>query len=61
MFNFNGLFKNFFKKRDTSQVRLEDFVKQGLLTNEEVLRIKRDRAIVDWEMEKERLKKKPKK
>ena len=42
-------------------IELEILVKNNLLTMEEVLRIKKDRAIVLWEEEKERLKSKVKK
>jgi hypothetical protein len=48
MFNF---IKNLFKKPVQTDTALEDLPKMGLLTREEVLKIKKDRAIDDWKSE----------
>lgn len=45
--------KNFLKKRenDPKNFTLEDCVSKGLITKEEMLRIKKDRATQEWEAE----------
>jgi hypothetical protein len=48
MLNFLG---NLFKKPVRTDPLLEDLPKIGLLTREEVLKIKKDRAIDDWKSE----------
>lgn len=43
-------FKRFFRKNN-SEISLEKCVEQGLLTKEEMLRVRKDRAIEEWEKE----------
>jgi hypothetical protein len=43
--------RNLFKRRVKNGPILEDLPKMGLLTREEVLKIKKDRAIDDWKSE----------
>lgn len=48
----NSFWKFFFKKfKKDDKLKLENFVELGLLTQEEVLRIKKDRAIELWHRE----------
>jgi hypothetical protein len=50
---------NMFKKNNPKDIlELDNFVDRGLLTKEEVLRIKKDRAIDEWQKETQDLKKK---
>lgn len=48
--NFKKFFKNF-KPTISEIITLDRCVEQGLLTKEEMLRIKKDRAIEEWEKE----------
>lgn len=50
---------NFLKKNNSKKdLELKDMVDKGLLTKEEMLRIKKDRAILEWELEIQNRKKK---
>lgn len=41
----------FLRKKSGDKISLEECVEQGLLTKEEMLRIRKDRAIEEWEKE----------
>jgi hypothetical protein len=58
---FQGL-KNKFKKRDPEKkLTLEDCVSEGILTDEEFLRLLKDRAVHKWEVKMIELRNKDKK